>query len=166
MQTSAGLLAAGALAGSALPAQGQDAPEPRYPRCQSAQLTGSMSPVQAGAGQRYADLTLTNSGDARCTLQGYGGMELVDAAGNPLPTTVTRAPDPGPTLLDLDPGESAAATLHWSTVPHGDEGDPCQPVAAGLRVIPPDETEPLPVEWTGDTVCGEGSLDGTAYHQG
>ncbi|WP_406692895.1 DUF4232 domain-containing protein [Saccharopolyspora sp. ID03-671] len=166
LQTSAGLLAAGALAGSALPAHAQDAPQPRDPRCHTSQLSGSMSRVEAGAGQRYADLTLTNSSGSYCTLYGYGGMQLVDDAGNPLPTEVTRTANPGPTLIGLDPGESASATLHWSAVPHGDEGYPCQPTATGLEVIPPDETDWLPVPWTGDAVCGGGSLDETAYHQG
>lgn len=165
LQTSAGLLAAGALAGGALPAQAQDAPDqPRDPRCHTSQLTGSMSPVEAGAGQRYADLSLTNSSDQFCTLYGYGGMQLVDAAGTPLPTNVTRTPNPGPALIDLPPGASAAATLHWTAVPHEGEGDPCQPAPASLQVIPPDETEPLPVTWTGDVVCGGGAIGESAYH--
>ena len=166
LQTSAGLLAAGALAGATLPAQAQDAPPPRDPRCHTSQLTGAMSPVDAGAGQRYADVTLTNSSDAHCTLYGYGGMRLVDAAGNPLPTEITRTDNPGPALIGLDPGESASATLHWTAVPHEGEGDPCQPVAGGLQVIPPDETDWLPVEWTGDAVCGGGAIGESAYHQG
>jgi hypothetical protein len=165
LRTSAGLLAAGALAGAGLPAHAQDAPDqPRDPRCHTSQLTGSMSPVEAGAGQRYADVSLTNTSDQFCTIYGYGGVQLVDGAGNPLPTNVARTADPGSALIGLSPGQSAAATLHWSAVPHGDEGDPCQPTPTGLQVIPPDETDPLPVEWTGDVVCGAGAIEETAYH--
>ncbi|MER7081195.1 Protein of unknown function [Saccharopolyspora kobensis] len=147
-----------------------EAPKPKtdeVTRCHTSMLTGSLQNPDAGAGQRYAELTLTNSSGETCTLYGYGGMQLVDASGRPLPTDAKRTPNPGPSMITLSPGESASATLHWTAVPHeGEPTDgPCAPTAASLQVIPPDETDPLPVTWNGGPVCGFGKIDGTAYHQ-
>ncbi|KAA5837358.1 DUF4232 domain-containing protein [Saccharopolyspora hirsuta] len=136
-------------------------------RCHTSMLTGSLQNPEAGAGQRYAELTLTNSSGETCTLYGYGGLQLVDASGRALPTDAKRTPNPGPSLIRLAPGESASATLHWTAVPHeGEPTDgPCAPTAARLEVIPPDETDPLSVTWNSGPVCGFGSIDGTAYHR-
>ncbi|MER7014000.1 DUF4232 domain-containing protein [Saccharopolyspora sp. NPDC000359] len=136
-------------------------------RCHTSMLTGSMQNPDAGAGQRYAELTLTNSSGETCTLYGYGGLQLVDASGHPLPTDAKRTPNPGPSLITLAPGESASATLHWTAVPHeGEPTDgPCAPTPSRLEVIPPDETDPLAVTWNAGPVCGFGTIDGTAYHQ-
>ncbi|QGK71991.1 DUF4232 domain-containing protein [Allosaccharopolyspora coralli] len=135
-------------------------------RCHTSMLSGILQPGNPGAGQRHADLVLRNDSGETCTLYGYGGLQLVDAEGRPLPTDFTRNANPGPTLIELAPGDAAAATLHWSVVPHGDEPvtEPCAPTPAGAEVIPPDETDPLPVEWPFGPVCGQGSVDGTAYH--
>ncbi|GAA2338007.1 DUF4232 domain-containing protein [Saccharopolyspora halophila] len=142
-------------------------PEPRAGRCHTSMLSGSMGRVEPGAGQRYAELTLTNSSNETCDIYGYGGLRLVDEAGNPLPTNLTRSPNPGPTLIELSPGESASATLHWTAVPHeGEPTDgPCQPTPATAQITPPDETDWLPVDWTGGPVCGRGDIEGSAYHQ-
>ncbi|GAA4612221.1 DUF4232 domain-containing protein [Saccharopolyspora hordei] len=161
-------LSASAAATGATDQATREAPEPKAgTRCHTSMLTGSLQNPDAGAGQRYAELTLTNSSGETCTLYGYGGFQLVDANGQPIPTNAVRTPNPGPSLITLAPGESASATLHWTAVPHeGEPTDgPCAPTAARLMVIPPDETDALPVTWTGGPVCGFGTIDGTAYHQ-
>ncbi|MCI2423803.1 DUF4232 domain-containing protein [Saccharopolyspora sp. K220] len=136
-------------------------------RCHTSMLSGSLAQPDAGAGQRYAELVLRNSSSETCTLYGYGGMQLIDQSGRPLPTDMTRVPNPGPTLITLAPGETASATLHWTAVPHEGEPEdaPCQPTPARAEVIPPDETDPLSITWTSGPVCGFGSIDGSAYHQ-
>lgn len=136
-------------------------------RCHTSMLGGSMGRVEPGAGQRYAELILTNTSGTACRLYGYGGLQLVDAAGNPLPTELTRSPNPGPALIELSPGEAASATLHWTAVPHeGEPTDgPCQPTPAAAQITPPDETDWLAVSWTGGPVCGGGDIEGSAYHQ-
>lgn len=151
---------------SPAPAQQPEVRPSEVDRCHTSMLSGSLQPGTPGAGQRYAELTLRNDSGETCTLYGYGGLQLVDAEGRPLPTELTRNANPGPTLIELAPGDAAAATLHWSVVPHGDEPvtGPCGPTPAGAEVIPPDETDPLPVEWRLGPVCGQGSVDGTAYH--
>ncbi len=146
--------------------QRSEVPQSEVQRCHTSMLSGTLQPGAPGAGQRYADLMLRNDSGETCALYGYGGLQLVDAEGRPLPTDLTRNANPGPTLIELAPGDAAAATLHWSVVPHGEEPvtGPCGPTPAGVEVIPPDETDPLSVEWPFGPVCGQGSVDGTAYH--
>lgn len=135
-------------------------------RCHTSMLSASVQASDAGAGQRYAELVLTNSSRETCNLYGYGGLQLIGADGRPLPTDLKRDPNPGPTLIRLAPGKSASATLHWSAVPHGGESETgqCQPTPVRVEVIPPDETDPLTATWDLGEVCGFGSIDGSAYH--
>jgi hypothetical protein len=134
-------------------------------RCHTAALTGAVSSPDAGAGQRYSTLTLTNTGGAACTVHGYGGLGLVDASGQALPTAQVRVPAPAPMTVTLPPGGHATALLHWSAIPgSGDAaGGACQPTAAILRVIPPDETDALSVPWAGGPVCEQGRIEQQAY---
>lgn len=149
------------------PAREQAQAQPsRVERCHTSMLSGNVQRGEPGAGQRYAELVLTNTSGETCTLYGYGGMQLIDENGDPLPTDVERTPSPGPEVVRLAPGDSASATLHWTAVPHqGEPTDgPCQPRPASAQVIPPDETDPLTVSWQFGPVCGFGSIDGSAYH--
>ncbi|GAB3283292.1 DUF4232 domain-containing protein [Parasphingorhabdus pacifica] len=143
------------------------APAEEVTRCHTSMFSGSLEPGRPGAGQRYAELVLRNTSSESCTLYGYGGMQLIGSDGAPLPTDLERTPNPGPTMIRLDPGESASSTLHWTVVPHGNErtDGPCQPTPERLDVIPPDETDSLSIGWEFGPVCGHGSIDGSAYHQ-
>lgn len=136
-------------------------------RCHTSMLAGSLQRGDVGAGQRYAELVLQNTSATSCTLYGYGGLQLIGENGQPLPTNLERVPNPGPQMLMLEPGDSAASTLHWRVV--GDDSEPtngpCQPTPASAQVIPPDETDPLTVDWTmAGPVCQHGRISGTAYH--
>jgi len=62
------------------------------PTCQTSQLQAALEMPDAGAGQRYVTLVLTNTG-ATCQLTGYVGLQLLAAGGAPIPTLV--APDTG-----------------------------------------------------------------------
>jgi hypothetical protein len=135
-------------------------------RCSAGVLRGRVEPGEPGAGQRYARLVVTNAGGAACTLYGYGGLQLVDGSGRPVPTDLRRNEQPGPAMVRLAPGQSAAKNLHWTVVPGSGESDtgPCEPAAATISVIPPDETQPLRTAWNFGEVCGHGQIDGSAYY--
>lgn len=135
-------------------------------RCHTGQLAASIEEQDAGAGQRYADVVLRNNGSQPCTVYGYGGMQLVGGNGEPIPTNLERVPNPGPSLVRLDPGASTRATLHWTVVPTGDEptSGPCEPEAASVRVTPPDERAAQTVPWDRGPVCDHGRIQGSAYH--
>ena len=118
-----------------------------------------------GAGQRYATIVLTNAGTRTCTVLGYGGVGLYAADGTALPTHQVRVPSPAPQTVLVRPGISVSSQLHWSVVAGAGDAQTgaCQPVAATLRIIPPDETTALAVPWTGDPVCEGGTIDQQAY---
>ncbi|MCT2582756.1 DUF4232 domain-containing protein [Actinophytocola gossypii] len=140
-------------------------PEAADTKCVAMELEGEIANADAGAGNRYANLVVTNKSQRECTLYGYGGLEFVDADGNANPTDLVRTPNPGPSLVTLAPGESAAKKLHWGVVPTGDEPATgrCQPPSAGIRVIPPDDTQAFVVSHDFGSVCGAGHVEGSAY---
>jgi hypothetical protein len=133
-------------------------------RCHTSELTGSLAQGDAAAGNRYATLTLTNTGGEVCTVYGYGGIGLVAQDGSAAPTQQVRV-DPAPRTVTLQPGQAVAATLHWTVVATGSEpttGD-CEPTPGRLTVIPPDETDSLSVTWSYGPVCGAGQIEQSAY---
>jgi Protein of unknown function (DUF4232) len=137
-------------------------------RCRSTELSARLVPGSPGAGQRYADLVLTNTGSTTCTILGYGGIGLVDAKGAALPTKQVRVDPPAPHRVTLGPQQAAHSQLHFSAIPGtGDaQGADCQPTPASLRVIPPDETTSIAVPWTQGPVCEQGTIDQQPYTAG
>jgi Domain of unknown function (DUF4232) len=138
---------------------------PRPDRCHTSELTGRLVAGSPGAGQRYATLTLTDTGGQTCTIDGYGGLGLAAADGSALPTRQNRVASPAPVLVTLHPGQAVSAQLHWGAVTGTGDNAPgaCQPTPATLRVIPPDETDALSVPWSLGPVCEQGTIDQTAY---
>ncbi|HEY3259314.1 MAG TPA: DUF4232 domain-containing protein [Pseudonocardiaceae bacterium] len=127
-----------------------------------------MRPKDSAAGNRYAELVVTNTGAVPCSLYGYGGLQLVGPDGAPLPTTALRDEPPKPSLVIVAPGGHAAKLLHWGVVPTGSEPQTgaCQPNPTTLRIIPPDETAPFAVTWSLGPVCASGTIHGSGYYEG
>lgn len=139
------------------PASGGAVGAPR--RCHTADLTGRVEGHDEGAGQRYAALALTNHTASTCTVYGYPGLQLVDAHGTPLRTTVRRDSPPNPRSLTVQPGQTVWTELHWTVVPADDEAATrCAPDPTVLRVIPPDETTQLSIAFTYGPVCQHDDL--------
>jgi hypothetical protein len=116
---------------------------------------------------------LANTGAAPCLAGGFVSMQMLDAAGAPLPTRVVRnggffANQPPPSAFLLRPAgggpqAAAAATFQvsYSNVPRAEEA-PC-PDAFQLVVTPPDELDHLIIAVQGWTLapCNHGELDVT-----
>jgi Protein of unknown function (DUF4232) len=101
------------------------------PVCAASQLTASLSDGDAGAGNLYRYLVLTNSGSAVCHVTGYPGLSMLDANGRQIGQPATRhALAYSPVVLK--PGEAASATIH--TVNH--QGT-CLPTSVELKMYPP-----------------------------
>jgi hypothetical protein len=134
-------------------------------RCHTGDLGASLGRVDAGAGNRYAQLTLTNRSGRTCVVFGYGGVLLLDAARHPVPTKQIRNTQAAPKRVTLSPGAGAHSTLHWGVVPDGSESTMgrCEPSAAFLQIIPPDETQPLTIAWPEGPVCQHGRIDQSPY---
>jgi hypothetical protein len=147
------------------PTGGETSPPNQDNRCTAEMLSGTVEPQDAGAGNRYATLVVTNKTKQLCTLWGYGGLELFDETRTAIPTQAERNLDPRPSLVTLAAGASASKTLHWSVVATGDEptDGPCQPPATGAQVLPPDETEGFEVDFDFGPVCAQGRIETSAY---
>jgi hypothetical protein len=147
------------------------APTPAVPACSAADLGGSFAVVRgsAGAGQISYLLTLTNKSGSPCFVAGLPSVQLLDAQGGTLPTSVTAA-QPGQATaakVVLQPAASAGSAARFSPdVPGPGEGQanqPCEPVAHQLQVSP-NGGGTLVVPVTPPTsVCESGSLRMTVF---
>jgi hypothetical protein len=137
------------------------------PECSTAELSAKLLPGSPGAGQRYATVVLTNAGGRTCSVTGYGGLALLGAPGQGVPTDLRRVPTPAPHTVVLAPGASARSLLHWGAFPAGDEsGAACEPTATGVVVTPPDQTTALLRPWSFGPVCQHGLIQQNAYVAG
>jgi hypothetical protein len=132
-------------------------PRPATPRCHTADLALEVGQDDAAMGHIGLNLALVNRSAHRCRIYGYGGVQLLDAAGAALHTVQERG-GPRPELVTLRPGDRAYSALTWIFSP---EAPPCSN-AAFLQVIPPDETEPIQARFA-YRVCGNGVLSQRAY---
>ena len=133
------------------------APRPVTPRCHTVDLALEVGQADSGMGHTGLNIALVNRSAHRCRIYGYGGVQLLDAAGAALHTVQERG-GPRPELVTLRPGQRAYSALTWI---HSPEAPPCSN-AAFLQVIPPDETEPIRGAFT-HAVCGNGVLSQLAY---
>jgi len=88
-----------------------------YPQDLSASLHGGYG---AGGGRGGYILTLTNDGQRSCSLYGYPGLGLQDRNHRTVPSHAFWGPtwfdrDPGRQLIVLSPGETASASLAWTS---------------------------------------------------
>jgi uncharacterized protein DUF4232 len=135
-----GGLAAAATTGTAAPAAATTAATSMgtAPWCTFGQLSASFHGYQREMGHRGFLVTLTNISNRSCSLYGYPGLRLENAAHKPLPTTTQWgatwfSPNPGKTTVVLSPGETASADISFS-----EYNSPSQAVFASyLEVTPP-----------------------------
>ena len=59
-------------------------------RCHTGDLSGRLGFIDAGAGSRFGPLVLKNRSRHTCTLFGYIGGQLYNAAGRPIRTSIVR----------------------------------------------------------------------------
>ncbi|MFH8977889.1 DUF4232 domain-containing protein [Streptomyces sp. NPDC017890] len=134
-------------------------------RCHTSELRAAVGRVDPGAGQRNFPIVLTNASGRTCTLYGYPGAAFVDASGRQLGPDPEREPA-SPRTVSLTPGKSAWAGLSFSS-PQISGARTAAPAA--LLVTPPDERDPIEVEWTaGEVPVGgdESSVSVTALDAG
>jgi hypothetical protein len=129
------------------------------PPCHTADLSARLGRIDAGAGQRYETLTLTNVSHHACHTYGYVGMKFLDRRGRALPTDVVRDHTQRPQRVVLAPGRRATATLHWSVIPGtADPHGQCGPAPQRVEITPPDQWTHLTIRWSGGQVCERGQV--------
>jgi hypothetical protein len=158
------VLGAGALAAAMAPAASA-AGGPS--ECRTADLSVQLKPGSPGAGQRYATVVLTNTSGHTCTVTGYGGVALLGAPGQGVPTDLRRAPGLAPVTVPLAPGRSARSLLHWTVIPGANEpGAVCEHTAFTVVVTPPHQATAALRPWTFGPVCQHGRIDQGPYVAG
>lgn len=115
-------------------------------RCFTQQLQISQAGASGATGHIQMIYALENTSSTACTVFGYPGMQMVDSAGNPMPTTVVRGnaftfPDIQPRAVALEPGGQASFAVDYSDVPVGNQTS-C-PVSAALEITPPNAFDRL-----------------------
>lgn len=164
--TGAAALGVGAVTAMAAPADAATAAG-TTPTCGTAELSAQALAGHPGAGQRHGTLVLTNVGNRDCAVQGFGGMALLGAPGEGVPTDLVRATDQPTRSVALAPGNSARSSLSWTAVPADDEtGTSCEPVAPTVAITPPDQTSALLVDWGLGAVCQHGNIQQSPYVPG
>jgi hypothetical protein len=137
---------------------GPTRPAPSGPsRCHTADLAVEVGQSDSGTGHTGLNLALVNRSTHPCRIYGYGGVQLLDAAGAALPTQQVRG-RPAPQPITLRPGGHAYSVLTWV---HSPEAPPCSS-SAFLLVTPPDETKSIQVAFS-YTVCQNGQIQQGAY---
>jgi len=117
------------------PAPASSTAPPSVRPCDAAALRLTAGRVDAGAGQRYVAVILTNTTTVACTVRGYPGVAALDAAGRQV-TQARRVAGPSATV-QLEPGGTASAVVHATAVPSG-TATACPADYPALLVTPPD----------------------------
>jgi hypothetical protein len=150
----AGTRAAGTgAAGTGAAGTGAAAAGTTVTRCLRHELSAGLHGSQAGLGNRGMILTLTNISGRSCSLDGYPGLGLENAAHQALRShtwwgSTYFSPDPGRHFLVLSPGETVSAGVAYGA---GD-GQPHPVRATYLEVTPPNAYLHLTIRLPGGPV--------------
>lgn len=131
------------------------------PPCRAAGLALRFLGQQGATGHGELGFAVRNAGASPCRTYGYPGVEFLNGAGAPLPTTSQRTTHDfaGPVALEevvLAPGASASFRLG---VTHGNASPAGCTTAHGLQIYPPDDTATLRVTIPdGATECGTATV--------
>lgn len=108
--------------------------------CASSQLTLAVGTTNGAAGSTYTTFFLTNSGQQACTLQGYPGVSVLDAAGSMVGQPADRSGPAGQPIA-VAPGIRAQFGLAAGRVPR--PGCAAPQSSTQIQVYPPDQTVPI-----------------------
>lgn len=129
------------------PATGTTQPVSGSPLCRASELAASFLGGQGATGHGELGFALRNTSRHSCHTYGFPGVRFLGQAGQALPTDSTRTTHDffGSTplaMLVLEPGANASFRLG---VTHGAVSTVGCTTAAGLQVIPPEDTSTLRV---------------------
>ncbi|MBM9510418.1 DUF4232 domain-containing protein [Actinacidiphila acididurans] len=122
---------------AAVPATADAPARSTTPMCQTSQLSAHLGGSDAGAGNLYRYLVITNTSGTACHVTGFPGLSMLDAQGKQIGAPATRDHNSYASVV-LRPGASASDTIH--TINH--QGT-CLPTSTSLRVYPPDNRASL-----------------------
>ncbi len=129
-------------------------------QCATGVLSGSVVGSSGAAGTIETTMALKNTASAPCVLSGYPGLQMLDAGGGAIPTTVVRQGSYSftampPTSVALGSGQALYFNIGYSDVPSGSETSCAS--AASLEITPPNAIDHLTIAAT-LAPCGAGTL--------
>lgn len=116
------------------------------PMCATSQLSAALGGGDAGAGQVYRYLVITNSSRTTCHLTGFPGLSLLDASGRQIGAAATYD-HLAYTPVVLAPGASASDTIHTVNRQTNNPGE-CLAASTSLRIYPPGNRDALVIPGT------------------
>jgi len=119
-------------------------------RCLSAQLGVRLGRAGGALGHIGQEVHFKNISPMSCTLVGYPGLQMLNAAGHPIRTQVLRGiaytvPTVPKRLVMLAPGGEASFDLGYDDST-GYDSKKC-PVSSRVEITPPDDYRPIMVSW-------------------
>jgi hypothetical protein len=105
------------------------------PMCATSQLTAKLGGGDAGAGNLYRYLVLTNHSKTACHVTGYPGLSLLNAKGQQIGAPATRQPSTYSAVV-LKAGKSASDTIHTANRQTSSKSE-CLPTSTKVRIYPP-----------------------------
>jgi hypothetical protein len=126
--------------------------------CRTADLKITLGRGEGAAGSQYRPLQITNNGSAACSLFGFPGVSIVDAAGHQVGKPADRDGSQARGKVVLKPGQRESVTLR--IVDAANYGSACKLTdGAGIRVYPPGEKQSVVVPVTGLTGCASSTIE-------
>jgi hypothetical protein len=107
------------------------------PMCATSQLTAALGGGDAGAGNLYRYLVITNHSGTTCHLTGFPGVSLLSGSGAQIGPAASRVQEAYAPVV-LKPGASASDTIHTAN-----HMGTCLPTSAKVRVYPPGNRDSL-----------------------
>jgi hypothetical protein len=120
------------------------------PRCLTGQLRVTPGTSEGALGHIGVVVRFTNHSRSTCELYGYPGLQMLDAAGKALPTSVQRGiaytvPKVPERAVKLPPGGRASFDLGYSdSTGYGNETCPS---STRVEITPPNDFKPLTIAW-------------------
>jgi hypothetical protein len=120
-------------------------------RCYTSELAFALGPAQGAAGSIAQTVHLRNVSTRKCTLQGYPGLQMLNASGQPITTRVHRGASVTVSarplvLITLAPGRQASFDIGYADAT-GYGNERC-PASARVEITPPNDYRPLTVKWS------------------
>jgi hypothetical protein len=118
--------------------------------CVSAQLAVELGQAGVAAGSVASVVSFKNTSSTECSLYGYPGLQMLDAAGQPFPTEVIRGtsatvPSVPENVVTLAPSAEASFDLGYADgTGYGSASCPTSP---RVEITPPNADQSITVAW-------------------
>lgn len=126
--------------------------------CRTSDLKVTLGQGEGAAGSQYRPLRITNNGSTACSLFGFPGVSMVDAAGKQVGKPADRSGSQASGRVVMKPGQQEQVTLRIVNADNYGNGQCHRTGAAGIRVYPPGERHSVVVAVKGLEGCASSDV--------